>query len=344
MKTKLWMLGMAVAALTSCTQSEVVEMPESKVIGFNSFVNNQTRAVVDITKSNMGKFWLFGYRKASTDGTFSTTGEAVIFSNVQIDGTTTDGVTTWNYNDPSDVKYWIKNSTYRFAAYNNGGNNITADGAVGYNPNNDVITFTNYQVEGKDLVATISGDRTTSDPIVAGETSPVMLNFHHMLSKIRFSFTSSANVNLAITNLVVNAATKGTGTYTYNITNPTSPTIAWTPTDVSTGKYSSHATLTPTTTEAVETFYVIPQSNQNVTATFTLTSTDSDGHVIETKPMNVNLTTGTLHNNTWMPGYLYNYIAVLGTDFNQTPITFTVNSVSNWTGASDSGTNVISGN
>lgn len=342
MKTKLWMLGMAVAALTSCTQSEVVDVPESKAIGFNSFVNNQTRAVVDITKSNMNKFWLFGYRKTSESDTFITTGESEIYNNVQIDGTTTGGVTTWNYNDPNDVKYWIKSSTYRFAAYNNGGNNITADGAVGYNPNDDVITFTNYQVDGKDLVATISGDRTTSDPIVAGETSPVMLNFYHMLSKIRFSFTSSANVTLKITKLEVTAATQGTGTYTYNSTDPTSPTIAWTPSNASTGKYSSTATLTPTTTEAVETFYVIPQSNQSVVATFTLTSSDADGHIIETKSMTVNLATESLHNNTWLPGYLYNYVAVLGTDFNQTPITFTVNSVANWTGASDTGTNIVS--
>ena len=49
MKTKLWMLGVAVAALTSCTQSEVIDVPENKVIGFEPFVEKHTRAVQNIS-------------------------------------------------------------------------------------------------------------------------------------------------------------------------------------------------------------------------------------------------------------------------------------------------------
>ena len=37
------MLAVAVAAITSCTKSEVVDIPESRLIGFDPFVGKQTR-------------------------------------------------------------------------------------------------------------------------------------------------------------------------------------------------------------------------------------------------------------------------------------------------------------
>ena len=48
MKKNVWLLGVAAAALTSCTQSEVLDVPESKLIGFETHVEKQTRATVKI--------------------------------------------------------------------------------------------------------------------------------------------------------------------------------------------------------------------------------------------------------------------------------------------------------
>ena len=69
MKKTLWMLGVAVAALTSCTQSEVLDVPESKMIGFEPFVGKSTRAAQMIQQAqrsgenapdNLYQFWVFG--------------------------------------------------------------------------------------------------------------------------------------------------------------------------------------------------------------------------------------------------------------------------------------------
>ena len=41
MKKSLWIFGVAVIALTGCTNNEVVDIPQSRAINFsNTFVNN----------------------------------------------------------------------------------------------------------------------------------------------------------------------------------------------------------------------------------------------------------------------------------------------------------------
>ena len=79
MRTRLWMLGVAVAALTSCTQSEVVEIPENRVIGFDTFVENDSRAVAaDVNISTIKNFHVFGYNQSGNE-TWET-----VFDNVDV--------------------------------------------------------------------------------------------------------------------------------------------------------------------------------------------------------------------------------------------------------------------
>ena len=44
MKKSFFVLGVAVAALASCTNEEVVDMPQSRAIQFGTFVNHSTRS------------------------------------------------------------------------------------------------------------------------------------------------------------------------------------------------------------------------------------------------------------------------------------------------------------
>ena len=53
MKKNLWMHGVAVAALASCTQNEVLEVSNEKAISFDSFLDKSARATADITKNNL---------------------------------------------------------------------------------------------------------------------------------------------------------------------------------------------------------------------------------------------------------------------------------------------------
>ena len=56
MKKSLWILGVAVIALTGCTNNEVVDIPQSRAINFsNAFVNNTTRA--DVTNADFTQFF-----------------------------------------------------------------------------------------------------------------------------------------------------------------------------------------------------------------------------------------------------------------------------------------------
>ena len=60
MKRSLFMLGVAVAALSGCSQSEILEVAEGRAIGFSSFVNNNTRAVTEVTEGNLSQYYVFG--------------------------------------------------------------------------------------------------------------------------------------------------------------------------------------------------------------------------------------------------------------------------------------------
>lgn len=328
MKTKLWMLGMAVAALTSCTQSEVVDLPENKAIGFNSFVENSTRAVTATTKDNLNKIWVIGYDKPNNDS------YASLFDHVEV---SKGNDNNWTY---SGTKYWQKNTTYRFAAYANGNvdNATMKDQGVTYDPENDVLTFTNYIPNGNDLVASISGDK------VVGENIPsdrVAFSFYHMLSRVRISFKlGTAYSTIAkISNIrIVKAITQGTGAYKY-VAN--SPSIEWNNSVNSLGEYSlstDEITLS-TSFHELETF-VIPQDASAIQLMFTFTTYEDANSTEYIHTYNKvadlkipeNLTIGSL----WKNSYVYNYVCSFGEELDETPIEFTVYSVEGWNAANES--------
>ena len=74
MKKNLWMLGMAVAALTSCTQNEVIDVPESRAISLKPFITKTSRAVSELRTEDFNEFYVFGYldyTNVTTDNFFS---------------------------------------------------------------------------------------------------------------------------------------------------------------------------------------------------------------------------------------------------------------------------------
>ena len=52
MKKNFWMLVISLALLTSCSQSEIVDVPESRVIGFDTYVERISRSVQNITTAD----------------------------------------------------------------------------------------------------------------------------------------------------------------------------------------------------------------------------------------------------------------------------------------------------
>ena len=340
MKTKLWMLGMAVAALTSCTQSEVVEMPESRVIKFESHVDKSARAVSELSASTLERFYVFGYHTPYTVSNesyifdFSTTKET-IWENVPVNEPTTG--TSWS---PTTDGYWSAGHMYNFAAYSNGNSQINS--GVSYNPQTDQVEFTGYSVidasttssTQPDLIAAISSSRTGE----SGAT-PVDLIFRHMLTKVSLNLiNTSSNSTLHFDDFRINNIHKeGTCNYNFNVNH----TITWTPTDVA-SEFSYGSAVVPARTGQVNThvtidFYMIPQTIAEGTyLKFTLTEKVNDQPVVSTayKALITGASTGDNPNvaensarsiSQWEPGYHYNYIITHGQEFQKITFTPTIN-------------------
>lgn len=292
MKKSFLMLGVAAMALASCTQNEVVEYAENRAIQFDTFVNNNTRAVTELKTENLTKFNVFAYHGTNT----------VDYNNVLVTGNSTSGWT------PAANAYWQAGNAYEFAAYSDQNGEL---------PNvsfaNKTLTFTGYEVAGKDLVAAQTSVASQSD---VDRYTDVNLTFYHMLSQIKFTFTNSDadDYTLKISNIKITAGKKATGTFT--MSDPITPSITWNATDSNNGEYTiaEIADIAKGANQATasESLLILPQNTDNLKVTFTATLTDAGGAKIAEgsfeAPLDIDNTALT---SNWMPGYRYNYTATL---------------------------------
>lgn len=333
MKKSFFVLGVAVAALASCTNEEVVDMPQSRAIQFGTFVNHSTRSsVTETTEQNLQKFFVFG----NYDDSWTS-----VYTNVQVDGGTVGAEgTVWN---PTQTAYWINGKKYRFGAYSDGGNQ---NNNVSFDANAQKLTFTNYSADNtKDLIVAIPKEVTAKE----SENAPVNLSFYHMLSQVKFTFENrdSHNYKMKISDIKVNAVKTTNVTATYDKSGK--PNIDWTTQSVSTEDYDfgilediaeDFEDATHTTT-----CFVIPQSNENLEVTFTATFSDEAGVELGTNSFKGKLVykgdvSGTVQNQ-WTEGFKYNYtVEINGTmikpELKEQVIEFKVIDVDEWTDASKS--------
>lgn len=308
MKKSFLMLGLAVAAMTSCTNDEVMEVNQNNLIKFESFVNKSTRAVTETTDAGLAQFYVLG---GYGTGVYTN-----VFNNIAFvkDGSTS----TWKPSESRDEAEWTAN-VYRFAAY---ANNNSSD-VLSPTFNADGLKFTDYEVsDDKDLVAALSGEVDNSNL----QNSAVTLTFKHMLSQVKFTFKNTdTSHTMSVSNISVsNVNNKGTGTLT-------SSGIFWTGLSVADDYALSYAGTTGNV--AVNGFYephyqmVIPQtlntSGKEIQITFTITFYDDNDAVVSTETFsNVplvydnDITVGEGNKNfeAWKPGYRYNYTASFPAD------------------------------
>jgi hypothetical protein len=67
MKKSLLLLGVAVAAITSCTNDEVLDINKNTNITFDGFINKGTRTVTSTTTGDLQKFYVFGNHGTTVD-------------------------------------------------------------------------------------------------------------------------------------------------------------------------------------------------------------------------------------------------------------------------------------
>ena len=191
----------AVAALAACTSEQTIVAPQNEAIGFDTFVDNSTRAE-DITTNNIANFGVYG---TVTKGGNS----ALIFKNTEVTGTKDSGYTY------SPAQYWIAAAEYDFLAFA-----PYAERQWTYTPTNAQVaktgtfSFNNETAAADQDVVYAYQTKTTENELNASNTQAVSFTFKHILSKVAFSFTNTftdGNTSLSVYNVKINNTAK-TGT------------------------------------------------------------------------------------------------------------------------------------
>ena len=327
MKKTLWMLGVAVAALTSCTESEVLDIPESRLISFDSHIDKTTRAATLIQQpgaevNDLNTFWVYGIE--GTDNNIFNA-QPVIYSG-----------TGFSYTNP---RTWNTGNTYNFAAYSNANNEASNTETSGGSKLESVtyalnqtggskLTFTNYTVGRDDLLAAIVSPIGINNE---GSNIPqsVSLNFQHLLSCVRITLTnSSETLYLKIADITFNAI--GTDDCEYELSN-SSKTIKWSNMQLPAQAASLDKSYTFTDGEVYiapggvfqDMCFFIPQSNNiqiNITAeTYERTGTDpaftytkKSTTIYPTTLAIIDTVNDGVDHTYWQPGYQYQYGANIG--------------------------------
>lgn len=334
MKKSFLMLGVAAMALASCTNEEVLNVADSRAISFdNAFVNNSTRSVSNpsLTVDNLSSFDVYGFVEKTEKPTNSTK----IF-----DGTVvTKSGSGWTY-PAGETQYWVNGNTYTFGAIAPSKVGTVSGVSLADGKVNMTVSFTNTNNDQKDLLhAAPAAVSVESDTY----SEPVKMTFNHQLSKVKFSFKNlvGAGYSVKVKDVKITNA-KETGTLTIGTEN------SWSGQQEEFALYFGNAVcklVEDNDTTKIEyngtneTYYeklMIP-TPKTIAYNVTFTAELYQGEVMVGKfPHEVSI------NNVALElGYSYNFIAELKADNiggpdnpGLKPITFTVESVEDWTPSS----------
>lgn len=159
-------------SLTACIQDAIVEAPKGNAIMFeNPFIGNVTRSEA-ITNANIDAFQVWAYVNKPSGVLF--TGENITRPDKNTE--------VWQY---VNTQYWIPGNTYHFAAVAPKANNWTITMETEENPAR-TLTFTNDTDAATDL---IYANKTV---VSTSENNEVAFQFSHLLSNVKFSFSTDA--------------------------------------------------------------------------------------------------------------------------------------------------------
>ena len=315
MKKSILMLGLAVAAMTSCTNDEVMEVNQNNLIKFESFVNKGTRTVVEVKKDSLKKFYVFGYH----DGD-----QTPVFDNKYVE----KNGNSWTNQESKD---WRANKYY-FGAY---ATKATSDKLTGASfSDNGTLTIANYDVTDStdDLIAAV---KTVDNTGLANEA--VSLDFKHLLAQVKFEFANNNRGYLmTVSNITFKAMPKGTctinnaGKINWNL--EASDSLTYTYNGTSDGDYIAENQSFKSDSLLVLPVEIAATTCANFFIEFYEKVGDNYNKVQKIEYKNVSLI-GTQESEgenvaSWAPGYKYNYKAYF--PINPSQIQFSVKSVEGW--------------
>lgn len=294
------MLGVAVAALSSCSNNEVLDIAESNAIKFsNTFVGKPTRGVTapELTTDNLKEMYVFA---SNDDGQVFDVNPKLVYRI----GETNE----WGYDK---LVAWEASKNYNFVAY--AGKDLGE--SVEANTDNKSLKFSGIVVNGDkdnqfDLLYSNTVERS---PATVGGNPMIDFTFDHLLSMVQFTLKSGfgATTEVKITNFKFYGV-KTTGSYDASQESPvwtfSSSSDAnnegdtdFTSADEETTQYDAVATK-----DVVNSWVIIPQKNtdsENVEMVkFTVNVVDGETQI---GPKNF---TAKIPSITWKEGFRYNYI------------------------------------
>ena len=201
---------LAVVSLASCSNEETLVVAQPDVIGFGSpFVENATRAIDPSYGANgvaLTQFNVWGVVEGNTGNTIN------IFNGDPVTGAIGDAA--WLC---TNKQYWVPSATYNFVA-------ITAADKVTVAPTAGLPTSITYNAgtnpDADVMVATASAETNDKSEPTDGVNAAgiVPFTFQHLLSKIKFTFTTSSAGLFKISNIAIEGF-YAEGTYPIGVSN-----------------------------------------------------------------------------------------------------------------------------
>ena len=309
MKKSLFMMGVAIAALSSCTQNEVLDIAESNTIQFGkSYIGKPTRATIVENEAMLDNFYVYAHSVNSTPGWGEEPTSPYFMENEKVYRGPND---VWGYDN---IKKYENTKLYSFAAYSDGGiegvDGKLASGVTFTSPTSSDIAkleIASYTTGGKDKDLLVA----ISESVLADDQLEVRFAFKHALSQIKFTLHNPLGNNpIRVENFSVTGF-QDNGTLTYQLLNsPVKSDIQWT--EPSGDKTISGLALGDATTAnpAVGVFTVIPQTPQQLTVSFAATLYNAATGAQEGKTENFSTKINVadiLGNENYKPGYIYNF-------------------------------------
>lgn len=201
---KLFISMLAVAALASCSQEDVIVADKGDLIGFNSFVENSTRATDPSYSANdIKSFKVYGTVNGGQ-------GDVLIYPGTLITKGDAEYGSPWTC---PVSQYWIAGATYKFVGIVDG----EVDGVTKTYPEDGMPTSVEYTADGATdlLCQTIDYTAFSADQIADGKKNDIVkFNFSHLLSKVNFTVVNGTpnedGYSFVVKNITFNGATKAT--------------------------------------------------------------------------------------------------------------------------------------
>lgn len=212
---KLFVAVLAVAALASCAQEDVI-LNNNKAITFgDAYVQNSTKAIFE-GANEVQAFQVWGTVTPAGDGATA----LPLYEGATVTRGTAAYGEAWSCNVQ---RFWTPNCDYAFYAVVDASVKAGDDGKIAPNANVEatggVPTAIKYTANGQNDLLYGATTKTTKTDLVQPTTPLVAFTMQHLLSKVSFKFTNT-NTNTAydykVTKVeVLGAYTNGTYTITH---------------------------------------------------------------------------------------------------------------------------------